>query len=87
MNASFWDVFWRPTTGKVHFVAKKSGEIRPKRELAQKSGFGRRKCNFRAKAENHKKLYLSCLKKVLEQSFFVIFESLGPKSAGFSEIH
>ena len=45
MNASFWDVFWGPTTGKVHFVAKKLGNA-PQTGIGPKKRFRAQKVQF-----------------------------------------
>ena len=39
INISFWEVFWRPETGDMHFLQKKVGNFAPKPEFAKKAVF------------------------------------------------
>ena len=60
INTRFWEVFWRPGTGKVHFLPKNQ-KLCPKTRNPRKSVFGPKMCNFGAKAANLPKRYLFCL--------------------------
>jgi hypothetical protein len=67
----------------VHFLPKKS-EIAPQN---RKSGFWRKKCNFRENAANLPKRYLFCFKRLFQNWYFVILGAPGPTSAKFSEFY
>jgi hypothetical protein len=82
INARFWEVFWRPGTGKVHFLPKKS-EIAPQN---RKSGFWRKKCNFRENAANLPKRYLFCFKRLLQTITFVNSRGYWPQKGRIYQI-
>ena len=48
INVRFWEVFWRPGTGKEHFLRKKC-EIPPRNRISSKKRFWARKCPFSRK--------------------------------------
>ena len=61
INTTFWEVFWRPRAGKVHF-SPKNWKFRPKTEIHRKCSFCVKKWFSRRTARNLTKCYLFCFK-------------------------
>ena len=60
INTTFWEVFWRPRTGKVHFYQKKGNPAR-KPKIHRKGGVGAGKLIFAEMRENPRSVTFSAL--------------------------
>ena len=76
INIRFWEVFWRPRTGKGHFLLKNSGippKIRNSTEIHEIP-------QFRGNSPEFTKRLCFCFNKLSRTSTFVNFGAIGPRN-------
>ena len=86
INTMFWEVFWRPRAGKVHF-SPKNWKFRPKTEIRRKCSFFVKKWFFRRNARNLTKCYLFCFKCMDGVKTLLMENPKTPKLVEFGEFH